>query len=214
MLFRKCNILSGDKLKAAQQRREDIRQALRGEKGDAGEQGPQGLDGIQGLKGERGYNGLKGNPGQDGERGPQGVPGTRGPAGPKGEKGEDGRDGIDGIGIIDAFIRRDHLHIVYSDGRKEDLGRVKGDRGPAGKAGTKVLIGDSTTNTTNITEELLDAEDKANLQTLADNSSAKINTDREMFLRLESELRLIKTHLGIITDEDIRKKDIEEDNEL
>jgi len=135
MSYRKPNILKGDKLKAAQQRRDTIREILKGAKGDTGEQGPAGIDGEQGAKGERGYNGIKGEQGatgRDGARGPTGPPGRDGR---DGIDGKDGVDGADGIGIDRVSIVRGDLHIVYTDGSEVNVGRVVGPQGPRGMNG-------------------------------------------------------------------------------
>jgi len=134
MLYRKHNILSGERLELAQKKREAIRESLKGEQG---EQGPAGADGvgIAGAVGKQGYKGprgLQGESGRDGARGPMGPPGRDGV---NGTNGKDGKDGEDGRGIKKAYINNGYLHIVYTDGEDVNLGSVVGPRGASGKHG-------------------------------------------------------------------------------
>ena len=73
--------------------------------------GPPGKRGERGERGERGLTGLPGKDGRDGI----GIPGI---------------PGKDGISVIDAKIDKDgHLIITFSNGKKKDIGRVRGKDG-------------------------------------------------------------------------------------
>ena len=89
--------------------------------GKDGRDGFNGEDGKPGLRGERG---LQGEPGQNGINGQQGHAGVQGP---QGEPGKDGEDGEDGRGIVKLEIIRGNLWVFYTDGTKENLGRVEGE---------------------------------------------------------------------------------------
>jgi len=113
--------------------------------------GRDGKPGIDGQDGKDGRNGLDGRPGQQGEagpRGPRGPQGEQGQKGTRGEPGKDGQDGKDGRGIVRTQIKNMDLIITYTDGKKENVGRVvgeKGDKGERGRSGT--LSGGSGTST-------------------------------------------------------------------
>lgn len=180
----------------------------------AGQDGIQGEQGIQGPQGKAGVNGKAGMNGEAGPRGPRGPQGEQGPKGTRGEHGTNGTDGADGRGVLRLQIRSMDLIVTYTDGEKVNLGRVVGDRGPKGDIGRSgFAFGDTINNTTNITEEVLSPEDSANLALIADNSTeSKINA-KEQLLRIEKELRYIKTHLHIVTDEKITESDIGRDEQ-
>jgi hypothetical protein len=214
MLYQKLNILKGREFARAKEARQAYAESLRGSQGEAGEAGAPGSVGQMGQRGERGYNGPKGLQGESGRDGARGPMGPAGRDGVDGKHGRDGEDGKDGRGIERAYLDRGNLHIVYTDGDDVNLGLVQGAqgiRGPSGRSGG--VFGDTTENITNITEEVLDAEDKANLQTLADNSTEKKITDKEQMLRIERELKYIKAHLNIVSDEKITDQDIERDEQ-
>jgi hypothetical protein len=210
-MLAKNKILSKKAKARIDQQKIDLKESLRGLKGDQGIQGEQG---IQGPQGKAGINGKAGMNGEAGPRGPRGPQGEQGPKGTRGEPGTNGTDGADGRGILRLQIRSMDLIVTYTDGEKVNLGRVVGDRGPKGDRGRSgFAFGDTINNTTNITEEVLSPEDSANLALIADNSTeSKINA-KEQLLRIEKELRYIKTHLHIVTDEKITESDIGRDEQ-
>ena len=179
---------------------------LTGAKGAKGETGLQGEAGIDGIAGVNGQAGMNGEAGPRGPRGPQGEAGKNGAIGATGKPGEDGEDGR---GIVRLQIHGKDLIVTYTDGDKVNLGRVVGDRGPKGDKGRSgYAFGDSTTNTTNITEEVLSPEDSANLAAITPSIETLIRAQHDQLLRVEKELRFIKTHLHIMTDEELTESDI------
>jgi integrin beta 3 len=77
------------KIKALEQRIDDLPAPERGEKGDPGEQGVPGEKGDPGRDGEAGPQGPQG---EKGEPGDNGAAGEQGPQGEKGDKGDPGQD--------------------------------------------------------------------------------------------------------------------------
>ena len=78
----------------------------------------------------------------DGKDGEKGLDGSQGPQGPQGEPGLDGRDGIDGldgkdgVSVEDSYLDdRDHLIIRLTDGKRIDVGDVRGPQGLQGPQG-------------------------------------------------------------------------------
>jgi hypothetical protein len=192
----------------------DLFESMRGPQGLQGEAGSNGVDGAKGLDGKDGKAGsigMIGEAGPRGMRGPKGEAGKNGAIGPKGEAGEDGKDGR---GIQRIAIHGTDLVITYTTGDKVNLGRVVGQMGPRGVPGKSgYAFGDTTTNTTNITEEVLSPTDSANLQTTADKLEELVTAQHEQLLRVEKELRFIKTHLHIMTDEELNESDIGRDEQ-
>ena len=175
---------------------------LTGAKGETGLQGDAGADGIAGVNGQAGMNGEAG---PRGPRGPQGEAGKNGAIGATGKPGEDGR------GIVRLQIHGKDLIVTYTDGDKVNLGRIVGDRGPKGDKGRSgYAFGDTTTTNTNITEEVLSPEDSANLAAITPAIKDSEISTKEQIEELKLELKLIKTHLSLMTDEELRETDIKE----
>jgi len=190
------------------QRKIDLLESLKGDKGDQGIQGEKGLDGSNGLDGKQGKAGdtIVGDPGPRGPAGPRGQKGDKGEAikGDKGEKGQDGR-GISSVSIVGAS-----LIIKYSDGSKVNVGRVVGQMGPRGIPGkTGGVFGDTTNNTTNITEEVLSPEDSANLAAISPAIEELIRNQQCQLNEVDKELKQIKLHLAVMTDEELAPGDEE-----
>jgi len=208
-MYSKSKQLSQKAKAKIDQQKIDLKESLRGLKGE------QGIQGIQGEKGLDGVDGITGDTGMQGEAGPRGLRGPQGEQGPKGTRGEpgkDGTDGEDGRGIVRLQIRSFDLIVTYTDGQKVNLGRVVGDRGPKGDKGRSgYAFGDTVTNTTNITEEVLSPEDSANLAAISPAIETLIRDQHDQLLRVEKELRFIKTHLHIMTDEELNESDIGRD---
>lgn len=81
--------------------------------------------------------------GKDGNDGVDGSPGTSGRDGAPGIAGIDGKDGApgaDGRGIIHLDIREGNLHVLYTDGTDQMVGRVAGDPGVAGKDADTLVV--------------------------------------------------------------------------
>jgi len=180
---------------------------LTGAKGDKGETGLQGDAGVDGVAGVNGQAGMNGEAGPRGPRGPQGEAGKNGQS----IKGNTGEDGQDGRGIVRLQIHGKDLIVTYTDGDKVNLGRVVGDRGPKGDKGRSgYAFGDSTTNTTNITEEVLSPEDSANLAAIAPSVDQLTNNQKTQLDNMNLELKVIKRQLAEMTGENIKIEDIEE----
>lgn len=181
--------------------------------------GVNGIDGKDGLKGESGEDGKTGTRGMQGESGCDGARGKIGPQGPKGEKGDSikgdpGDAGNDGRGITHIRIANGNLIITYTDGAREDLGMIQGPRGPQGLRGySGAVFGNSTSNVTNVTEEVLSPTDSANLAAISPAIEEQTRETHEQLLRVERELKFIKTHLNLVTDEKITDQDIEKDEQ-
>jgi hypothetical protein len=190
------------------QQKIDLKESLRGLKGEQGIQGIQGEKGLDGVDGITGDTGMQGEAGPRGLRGPQGE---QGPQGTRGEPGKDGTDGEDGRGIVRLQIRSFDLIVTYTDGQKVNLGRVVGDRGPKGDKGRSgYAFGDTVTNTTNITEEVLSPEDSANLATTAEKLEELVCNQQSQLSEVKKELEILKLHLSEMTDRDITKEDTED----
>jgi len=207
------NKLSQSQLKEIKGKQSALLESLRGAAGMDGAQGLQGVQGLQGDTGKAGKPGMAGESGRDGARGPAG------PQGPKGDKGESiqgtqGEAGQNGRGVESVAISGVSLIITYTDGSRVNVGRVVGHTGQRGVPGkTGGVFGNTTSNTTNITEEVLSPTDSANLALIADNSTeTKINV-KEQLLRVEKELKYIKTHLSLMTDEELNDSDIGRDEQ-
>ena len=201
MSFRKIHKLRPDIQKQLEKERLDLIESLTGADGKDGKDG-LGARGARGQQGERGEAGMNGVNGMDGRDGRDGV---------DGKDGADGKDGEDGRGIKRIYIKNKNLHVEYTDGEERNLGLVVGRNGLPGKAGG--VFGDTTINETNITEEVLDTEDKANLATTATKLTELVTAQHEQLLRVERELRYIKTHLGIVTNEKLDESDIGRDEQ-
>ncbi len=121
-----------------------------GEKGDTGPQGERGTDGKDGRNGIDGKNGRDGVDGKDGKDGRDGLDGIQGPQGPKGQDGKDGKDGKngkngkngkdgkDGVGIKTIKVQNYHLIVVLTNGKRIDLGLIRGIPGLPGANGISV----------------------------------------------------------------------------
>lgn len=81
--------------------------------------------------GKDGKDGIDGAPGPCGDCG---VPGVDGAA------GKDGADGAEGRGIVHLDIREGSLHVLYTDGTDQLVGRVVGDTGVAGKDADTLVV--------------------------------------------------------------------------
>ena len=88
-----------------------------GEKGDKG-------DSVKGEAGKDGYTPVKGKDYFDGKDGYTPI---------KGKDYKDGTDGTDGTGIKETEIQGGDLLITFSNGKKSNLGRVKGASGSNGR---------------------------------------------------------------------------------
>lgn len=73
-----------------------------------------------------------------GEKGDKGdsVVGPQGPMGPPGRDGRgiDGTDGVDGVSITGTKMENENLIIEFSDGKKINVGKIKGEKGDKGEA--------------------------------------------------------------------------------
>jgi hypothetical protein len=197
MSFRKINKLSSEIQKKLQQEKKELLECLRGSDGVNGKDGATGQRGIQGIQGPKGLQGIDGRNGINGRDGKDGI------------DGKDGKDGIDGKGIKTAWIKQGYLYLRYTDETEIKVGYVVGPAGPRGASGS-YLAGNTTVKNTNITEEVLEADDKANLASIA-TIIARIETEqKEAAEKTDNELRLIKTHLAEMTGDDIKIEDIEE----
>ncbi len=205
MLLKNKQLSSKAKAKI-DQKKIDLRESLRGSKGDEGPQGIQGEKGLDGKQGPIGKTGMQGEAGPRGLRGPQGEQGQKGT---RGEPGKDGIDGEDGRGIVRMQILKMDLIVTYTDGEKVNLGRVVGDRGPKGDKGRSgYAFGDTISNTTNITEEVLDEADSANLAAIADTVNLQLNEQRCQQEKLNKKMNKILLHLGEMTEEEFTEQDI------
>lgn len=87
-------------------------QKLEGKQGKDGKQGPKGDSGKVGVNGKNGANGIDGR------------------------NGKDGKDGEDGVSVINAKVDfDDSLVFTLSDGKKINVGEVKGEKGNNGRDG-------------------------------------------------------------------------------
>ena len=113
-------------------------QGIQGEVGPAGPAGPQGVQGSAGSAGAQGPTGPAGPQGEQGlpgPGGPEGPAGAQGPAGADGEQGAPGAAGGNGRGILDAAQNAEgELLLTWTDGSTENVGVVRGLRGPAGQS--------------------------------------------------------------------------------
>jgi len=88
---------------------------------------------VQKLEGKQGKDGKQG---QKGDTGKAGVDGKNGANGIDGRNGEDGKDGEDGVSVINAKVDfDDSLVFTLSDGKKINVGEVKGEKGDNGRDG-------------------------------------------------------------------------------
>ena len=121
-----------------------------GPQGEIGPQGPQGERGTDGKDGKDGRDGVDGRNGADGKDGRDGLDGIQGPQGPKGQDGKDGKDGKngkngkngkdgkDGVGIKTIKVQNYHLIVVLTNGKRIDLGLIRGIPGLPGANGISV----------------------------------------------------------------------------
>ena len=72
-----------------------------------------------------------------GEKGDKGdsIIGPQGPMGPPGRdvRGIDGTDGVDGVSITGTKMENENLIIEFSDGKKINVGKIKGEKGDKGE---------------------------------------------------------------------------------
>ncbi len=81
--------------------------------------------------------------GKDGKDGVDGASGTRGDSGAPGvdgAAGKDGKDGADGRGIVHLDVRDGNLHVLYTDGTDQLVGKIMGDPGAPGKDADTLVI--------------------------------------------------------------------------
>lgn len=206
-----------------------------GERGEQGLVGPQGEQGLQGIRGPQGEQGLRGKDGDSivgprGPRGPEGKAGNDGVRGLPGQRGEQGRPGRDGkkgkdfkvrdmsrkdiaflkdniVGkvVTDVVLKDDvssfEVKVKYSDDSQFTKKIMKG--------GGTLVVPSVVNEVTNITEEILDTEDKENLASTAKSLEELVKAQREQLNRVETQLKYIKTHMAVVTGERITDKDIE-----
>ena len=198
-----------------------------GNDGLKGDQGERGICGPQGVKGKSGDIGPQGHSGPEGSTGSRGKAGNQGQTGPKGIKGDRGRAGKPGrsstvadLDEIELSRLKDRLavkvvsDILISDNIQDPVLTIKYSNGTE----KKLLIDTSSTvavatprQQTNITEEVLSPEDSANLKTTAEKLEELVRNQQCQLNQLDSELRQIKTHMSLITDEEITEKDVQND---
>lgn len=110
-----------------------------GKDGKNGKNGSDGSNGTNGRDGSNGTNGRDGNDGRNGNDGRDGADGQNNGNGQNGSDGQDGQDGMngqDGTSIVSSEIDENgHLIITYSNGTKQDVGKVVGENGQDGKDG-------------------------------------------------------------------------------
>ena len=216
MIQSKNKPLTAQQLKGIRDKKSLMLESMRGLTGAKGDKGDKGLQGEVGADGIAGINGQAGMNGEAGPRGPRGPQGEAGKNGAIGATGKPGEDGEDGRGIVRLQIHGKDLIVTYTDGDKVNLGRVVGDRGPKGDKGRSgYAFGDTTT--TNITEEVLSPEDSENLETIADNSVSSLAKLTDLVINQKcqlaetiKELNYIKTHLSLMTDEELNENDTKE----
>jgi len=202
--------LTPQQLKGIREQKSLMLESMRGLTGKKGDTGGEGLRGDKGIDGNHGVDGLQGDIGDTGPRGPRGY---KGETGAKGQaiKGDTGEDGQDGRGIVRLQIHGFNLLVTYTDGEKVNLGRVVGQPGQPGQRGRSGFgFGDTTNNTTNITEEVLSPEDSENLAAISPAIQQLIENQEDQLKEVQLELKLIKTHLSLMTDEELKETDIEE----
>lgn len=153
----------------------DGRDGINGVNGKDGIDGRDGVDGKDGINGLNGTNGKDGLDGKDGENGLNGVDGVN---------GKDGKDGEDGRGISKAEIVKGNLIIHYTDGTKENVGRVVGKDGINGVNGRSIISTGrwsyqiqetSTSESINSEENLLIRQLEQNITTTLVNPSTGIS---------------------------------------
>ncbi len=81
-----------------------------------------------------GKDGADGAPGSCGKDGSDGKDGTDGDTGPCGQDGKDGR------GIVHMDIREGNLHVLYTDGTDQLVGKIMGDPGAPGKDADTLVV--------------------------------------------------------------------------
>jgi hypothetical protein len=214
-------------------------ESIKGDKGDEGadgkrgKRGRRGKQGIQGEKGEsiRGEKGNDGNPGKQGPKGEKGDRGLKGLRGLRGFKGNPGKEGKEGKGFNarelteqDIAFLQDNLigklvkdvniqdnqdktliTIIYTIGKPTKIEIAKP------KAQTKILrVGGSVTNVDNsVTEEVLSPEDSANLAKTAEKLTELVMNQQCQLNTMQEELKEIRLHLQIVTDEEVLPGDAE-----
>lgn len=198
-----------------------------GEQGLQGIRGPQGIQGEQGLRGEkgdsivgpRGHQGPQGETGKRGERGLRGYKGLQGRPGPKGPKGESGKSfrledlsELEISRLKDALREKTVVNIVVEDNTNDSVITTVFSDGSKKRQsidkGASIAIMPPRQQT-NITEEVLDTEDKENLASTAKSLEELVKAQREQLNRVETQLKYIKTHMAVVTGERITDKDIE-----
>lgn len=181
--------------------------------------GRNGTDGVNGLDGSMGVDGAQGLQGATGADGLQGIQGDKGLQGDKGKQGEAGKDAkqIERIEIYSRIQRT-----FFTDGSSIDTpisrpqGTIKNPGHGTGGAepfvknifgGTDIEVletnGRFTINFTGEAEDFMDADDKANLALLAANSTELITNQQCQLNDLKTELLKIKTHVSIMTEEEL-----------
>ena len=116
-------------------------QGIQGPKGETGERGPQGIQGVQGERGLQGPKGETGEQGPQGERGLQGEQGIQGLKGEKGDKGDVGPQGERGLqGVQGPKGPKGDKGEQGPQGLKGEKGD-KGDVGPQGERGLQGEVG-------------------------------------------------------------------------
>jgi hypothetical protein len=81
-----------------------------------------------------------GKDGRDGMDGSAGSPGADGTPGAPGADGKDGKDGAEGRGIVHLDIRDGNLHVLYTDGTDQLVGKIMGDTGVPGKDADTLVV--------------------------------------------------------------------------
>ncbi len=196
-----------------------------GERGLKGESvtGPQGERGLKGDKGESGDSvvGPRGSKGKQGEAGKRGERGLRGFKGEKGKQGKDAEKfSIERLSKVELSRLKDKLKtttvsdITLSDSIQEPVLTVKYTDGSEKKLvidNTSTIAITNPRQQTNITEEVLSPEDSANLATTAEKLEELVRNQQCQLNTLDKELKQIKTHMSLMTDEEITEKDVQND---
>jgi len=165
-------------------------------------------------------------------KGDQGEEGGKGKDGDKGEEGGKGKDGDKGkaakeIVSVDAYARQ--WIITFNDGSTNEVPvrfpqdkldkpglAFGGERAPVQNiiAGKNIKVENlngffTITGLVDSGEDFLDAEDKANLQTVADKLTELVTNQGCQLNTLQKQVADINTHMEIITDEELNCGDAE-----